>query len=41
MKKAFDKFGFDLRDPDTGTQLSIPKDLSVTHDYKKNKEVPD
>lgn len=34
MKKAFEKFGFDLRDPDTGLQLDIPKSICVTHDYK-------
>jgi hypothetical protein len=35
MKKAFDRFGFNLRDPETGIELNIPKDLSVIHDYKK------
>jgi hypothetical protein len=33
MKKAFDKFGFDLIDPDTGVSLNIPKSFSATYDY--------
>ncbi|KAG7926613.1 hypothetical protein KL934_005376 (mitochondrion) [Ogataea polymorpha] len=33
MKKTFNKFGFDLKDPDTGMQLNIPRSLNVKHDY--------
>lgn len=33
MKKAFDKFGFDLKDPETGIKLKIPTNLIVKHQY--------
>lgn len=33
MKKAFEKFGFDLVDPDTGVFLNIPKSFPATYDY--------
>jgi hypothetical protein len=33
MKKTFDKFGFDLVDPDTGVFLNIPKSFPATYDY--------
>jgi hypothetical protein len=33
MKKAFEKFGFDLIDPETGVSLNIPETFSATHDY--------
>ena len=33
MKKAFNKFGFDLKDPDTGIKLNIPSSLNVKHQY--------
>lgn len=33
MKKAFDKFGIDLADLDTGIHLNIPKSFSATHDF--------
>nr|AYM32748.1 hypothetical protein DXG00_000013 [Termitomyces sp.] len=34
MKKAFDKFGFNLEDPETGVHLNIPKTFAATYDYK-------
>ncbi len=34
MKKVFNKYGFDIRDPETEIQLNIPKELKVTHNYK-------
>lgn len=36
MKKAFDKFGFNLEDPETGVPLNIPKTFAATYDYKSN-----
>ena len=33
MKKTFEKFGFDLIDPDTGVCLNIPNTFSATYDY--------
>jgi retron-type reverse transcriptase len=33
MKKAFEKFGFDLIDPNTGVFLNIPDNYSAKYDY--------
>nr|AYE93387.1 hypothetical protein C0993_000007 [Termitomyces sp.] len=33
MKKTFEKFGFDLIDPETGVCLKIPDTFSATYDY--------
>jgi len=33
MKRAFEKFDFDLNDPDTGVFLNIPETLSASYDY--------
>ena len=33
MKKTFEKFGFDLIDPDTGVSLNIPDTFSAKYDY--------
>jgi hypothetical protein len=33
MKKAFEKFGFDLIDPDTGVFLNIPESFAAKYDY--------
>ena len=33
MKKTFEKFGFDLIDPDTGVFLNIPDTFSASYDY--------
>jgi group II intron reverse transcriptase/maturase len=34
MKKTFEKFGFDLADPQTGVLLNIPDTFAATYDYK-------
>jgi Type II intron maturase len=34
MKKTFEKFGFDLADPETGVLLNIPDTFAATYDYK-------
>jgi group II intron reverse transcriptase/maturase len=34
MKKTFEKFGFELTDPETGVYLNIPDTFSATYDYK-------
>lgn len=33
MKKAFEKYGFNLIDPDTGVFLNIPESFSAKYDY--------
>jgi len=33
MRKAFQKFGKDLTDPETGLGLKVPTELKVKHDF--------
>lgn len=36
MKRAFDTFGYDLKDPHTDVKLNIPKSFKATYNYKLN-----
>ena len=33
MRKAFQKFGKDLTDPETGLRLKVPTELKIKHDF--------
>ena len=33
MRKAFQKFGKDLTDPETRLELKVPTELKVKHDF--------
>ena len=34
MKRTFDKFGYDLEDPETSLKLNTPKTYEALYDYK-------
>lgn len=40
-RKAFNKYGSHLEDPETGVRIIIPKSMKVTHRFQANKELPD